>query len=175
MRKFISPGHATLAALFLGSALTLAACAPAPMDAETGGSSSGGSKGSGSGGSKGGGSGGSTGSSSGGSSGSTSGGSSGSTSGSGGQTGSGGAGGGSSGSGGAGTGSGGSSAGGSGGSAAGGSGGSNPDAGAVGGGSKAPPKPDAPVDGNIGLDPTGWEVSTMDCNSSSAMPLQIAV
>jgi hypothetical protein len=82
MRKFILPGHATLAALFLGSALTLAACAPAPMDAGNGGGSSGGSSGSNSGGSSGGSnSGGSSGgSNSGGSSGgSNSGGSSGSS------------------------------------------------------------------------------------------------
>jgi hypothetical protein len=87
MRKLISPGHTTLAALFLGSALTLAACAPAPMDADTGssggssgGNKSGGSSGSNSGGSSGSNSGGSSGSNSGGS-GSSSGGSSGSNSG----------------------------------------------------------------------------------------------
>jgi hypothetical protein len=92
MRKIISPGHATLAALFLGSAITVVACAPAPMDAgdpnparasggSSGSSNSGGSSGSASGGSSGSNnSGGSSGSASGGSSGS-SGGSSGSASG----------------------------------------------------------------------------------------------
>jgi hypothetical protein len=84
MRKIISPGHAALAALFLGSAMTIAACVPAPMDAEA--NKSGGSTGSSSGGSTGS-SGGSSGSS-GGSSGSGPSSSGGSTGSSGGSTGS---------------------------------------------------------------------------------------
>ena len=139
MRKYISAGPVTLAALLLGSALMIGACVPAPMDAEptnvarTGGSSgsSGGSSGSSSGGSSGSSSGGSTGSS-GGSSGSAKGGSSGGDGGSTGSSGgsSGSAKGGSSGS------TGGASGGGKGGStgSTGGSSGGTPDGGGMAGG-----------------------------------------